>query len=71
MDFEYSDKVKDLIQRVTAFMDEHVYPVEQKMHEQVAENQWTTPPLMEELKAKAKAQGLWNLFLPVSYGSIS
>ncbi|MEH6595320.1 MAG: acyl-CoA dehydrogenase family protein [Colwellia polaris] len=71
MDFEYSDKVKDLIQRVTAFMDEHVYPVEQKMHEQVAENQWTTPPLMEELKAKAKAQGLWNLFLPVSYGKYS
>lgn len=71
MDFEYSDKVKDLIQRVTTFMDEHVYPVEQKMHEQVAENQWTTPPLMEELKAKAKAQGLWNLFLPVSYGKYS
>lgn len=71
MDFEYSDKVKELIQRVTTFMDEHVYPVEQKMHEQVAVNQWTTPPLMEELKAKAKAQGLWNLFLPVSYGKYS
>lgn len=71
MDFEYSDKVKELIARVTVFMDEHVYPVEALMHEQVAENPWSTPPLMEELKAKAKAQGLWNLFLPVSYGKYS
>ncbi|MFT5635447.1 MAG: acyl-CoA dehydrogenase [Cognaticolwellia sp.] len=71
MDFEYSDKVKELIARVTVFMDEHVYPVEAKMHEQVAQNQWSTPPLMEALKAKAKAQGLWNLFLPVSYGKYS
>lgn len=71
MDFEYSDKVKELIARVTVFMDEHVYPVEVLMHEQVAENPWSTPPLMEELKAKAKAQGLWNLFLPVSYGKYS
>ena len=71
MDFEYSDKVKELIARVTVFMDEHVYPVEALMHEQVAENPWSTPPLMEELKAKAKEQGLWNLFLPVSYGKYS
>jgi acyl-CoA dehydrogenase len=71
MDFEYSDKVKELIARVTVFMDEHVYPVEAQMHEQVAQNQWSTPPLMEALKAKAKAQGLWNLFLPVSYGKYS
>ena len=71
MDFEYSDKVKELIARVTVFMDEHIYPVEAQMHQQVAENQWSTPPLMEALKAKAKAQGLWNLFLPVSYGKYS
>jgi acyl-CoA dehydrogenase len=71
MDFEYSDKVKELMARVSAFMDEYVYPAEAEMHEQVAQNQWTTPALMEELKAKAKAQGLWNLFLPVSYGKYS
>jgi acyl-CoA dehydrogenase len=41
------------------------------MHQQVAQDQWSTPPLMEELKAKAKAEGLWNLFLPVSYGKYS
>jgi len=71
MDFEYSEKVKELMARVSAFMDEHVYPVEAKMHQQVAQNQWSTPALMEELKAKAKAQDLWNLFLPVSYGKYS
>ncbi|MFT6918549.1 MAG: acyl-CoA dehydrogenase [Cognaticolwellia sp.] len=71
MDFEYSDKVKELMARVSTFMDSHVYPVEAQMHEQVAQSQWSTPPLMEALKAKAKAQGLWNLFLPVSYGKYS
>jgi acyl-CoA dehydrogenase len=71
MNFEYSDKVQVLIKRVTDFMDLHVFPVEQEMHEQVALKPWSTPPLMEELKAKAKAEGLWNLFLPVSYGKYS
>lgn len=71
MNFEYSDKVKDLLKRVTAFMDEHIYPVEELMHQQVEADRWSTPPLLEELKVKAKAQGLWNLFLPVSYGKYS
>jgi len=71
MDFEYSDKVKELINRVTSFMDEHVFPVEEEMHDLVAQDPWSTPSLMEELKAKAKAQGLWNLFLPVAYGKYS
>ena len=71
MDFEYSDKVKDLIERVTSFMEEHVYPVEEEMHQQVSLNQWSTPPLMEALKAKAQAAGLWNLFLPLVYGEYS
>ena len=71
MDFEYSEKVQNLIDRVTAFMDEHVFPVEDEMHRQVSEEPWSTPPLMQELKAKAKAEGLWNLFLPVTYGKYS
>ena len=71
MNFEYSEKVQDLLDRVTAFMDEYIYPNEEKMHEQLAEDPWSTPPLMQELKAIAKAQGLWNLFLPVAYGKYS
>lgn len=71
MNFEYSDKVNDLLERVCAFMDEYIYPNEQKMHDQVASDPWSTPPLMNELKAIAKAQGLWNLFLPVAYGKYS
>lgn len=71
MDFEYSNKVKDLIKHLTSFMEEHVFPVEQEMHEQVEQNPWSTPPLMEELKAKAKEQGLWNVFLPIAYDTYS
>ncbi len=67
MDFEYSAKTKDLLKRVGAFMDEHVYPNEKKFHDEVAEgDRWQPTKLMEELKLKAKAAGLWNLFLPES-----
>ena len=46
-------------------MDEHIYPNEKRFDEQLqAGDRWQPPPLMEELKAKAKAAGLWNLFLP-------
>ena len=71
MNFEYSDKVQELINRLNAFMDEYVFPNEQKMHDLVEEDPWSTPALMNELKAKAKEQGLWNLFLPVGYGEYS
>lgn len=71
MDFEYSEKVRNLLDQVTAFCDEHIAPNEDLMHEQIEENPWTTPPIMQELKAKAKEQGLWNLFLPLSYGEYS
>ena len=66
MDFEHSARTRDLLERLGAFMDAHVYPNEQLYHEQVAADRWGHPPILEELKAKARAAGLWNLFLPES-----
>ncbi|NIB42339.1 acyl-CoA dehydrogenase [Pseudomaricurvus alkylphenolicus] len=71
MQFDYSPKVQELVDRVTRFMDEYVYPAEATYHDQITRDPWNTPPIMEELKAKAKAQGLWNLFLPKEYGEYS
>jgi acyl-CoA dehydrogenase len=70
--FEYSERTRELRERLEAFMDEFVYPNEKTFHEQVetGEDRWSTPPIMEELKEKARSQGLWNLFLPDSeYGA--
>jgi len=66
--YELTGKALELQQRLTAFMDEHIYPNEQLFHEQVAtaSNRWAPPPILEQLKLKARAQGLWNLFLPAS-----
>jgi acyl-CoA dehydrogenase len=65
--FEPSKKTAELVAQLTAFMDEHVYPNEQRYALEVAEgDRWQVPALIDELKAKAKAQGLWNLFLPKS-----
>jgi acyl-CoA dehydrogenase len=67
MDFDYSPKVRELQQRLREFMDAHVYPNEQRFHGEVAQgDRWQPTKLVEELKAKAKAAGLWNLFLPKS-----
>ena len=71
MQFEYSPKVVELQRRVRAFMDEHVYPNERRFHAEVEENtrqgkRWTPTRIVEELKPKARAAGLWNLFLPDS-----
>lgn len=69
MDFSYSQKTQELQQRLTSFMEEHVYPNERVYEKQLNEqqNRWAqVPPVMEELKGKAKEQGLWNLFLPDS-----
>src|SRR5262245_292518 len=71
MQFEHSEKAKDLQRRVAAFMDEHIYPNEATYHRQIAEgDRWQAVPIIEELKPKARAAGLWNLFLPESaYGA--
>ncbi|MBK9706397.1 MAG: acyl-CoA dehydrogenase family protein [Acidobacteria bacterium] len=67
MEFEFSDKVKYLQKKLTAFMDEYIYPNEDKFYEQLNSGErWKVIPLIEELKVKAKAEGLWNLFLPES-----
>ena len=68
MDFEYSGRTKELKTRVEVFMDEHIYPSERVYYDQVyqSDNRWIEPPILEELKENAQAQGLWNLFLPES-----
>lgn len=69
MNFEYSDLCKDYLARVRAFMDEHIYPNEPVYAAQMAAfgtERWQVPAIIEELKAKAKSAGLWNLFLPDS-----
>jgi acyl-CoA dehydrogenase len=71
MNFEYSDKVKGLQRELKAFMDEHIYPNERTFHEQIREgDRWQPVSIIEDLKKKARAAGLWNLFLPESeYGA--
>ncbi|HEV2386607.1 MAG TPA: acyl-CoA dehydrogenase family protein [Candidatus Acidoferrales bacterium] len=64
MDFEYSDRAKDLQRRLQAFMDDHIYPNEQRYYAELGRDRWSPPAVLEELKAKARAAGLWNLFLP-------
>ncbi|MGI9150597.1 MAG: acyl-CoA dehydrogenase family protein [Limnohabitans sp.] len=71
MNFDYSDKVKTLQARLLAFMDEHIYPNEKRFYEEIAANRakgnaWVPTQIVEELKPKARAAGLWNLFLPRS-----
>lgn len=68
---EFSPKVKELQERLNKFMDTYIYPNEALFHHQIEENRlagnpWRTPAIMKELKEKAKAEGLWNLFLPES-----
>jgi acyl-CoA dehydrogenase len=65
MDFEFNTKVKDLVKRVIAFRDTHIYPNEGLFSEQTAygANDWRPAPILEELRKLAKKDGLWNLFL--------
>jgi acyl-CoA dehydrogenase len=64
MDFEFNGKVKDLQKRLQSFMDEHIYPNEQRFRDEIERNRWTPTGIVEELKPKARAASLWNLFLP-------
>ena len=68
MDFEHSKKVTDLVTRLEDFMDKNVYPIEREYEDyfKTTDNLWKSPPLMTELKEKAKQAELWNLFLPES-----
>ncbi len=69
--FHVSPRAREVYQKLRAFMEAHVYPNEKLFHEQINEgDRWQPVPLMEDLKARARAEGLWNLFLPASeYGA--
>src|SRR6185369_5142892 len=71
MDFDQTPRTKEYVERVRQFMREHIFPVEKQHWDAIlAQNhggdwtKWQIPRLVEDLKAKARAQGLWNMFLP-------
>ena len=68
MNFEFSEKTKELERRLLAFMDEHIYPNEQRYYDEIERNRWQPTRIIEELKPKARAAKLWNLFLPDEEG---
>ncbi len=73
MEFAYDARTEELREQLLAFMDEHIYPNEALFHEQLdaLENKWdwTSAPVMQEIRAEGKKQGLWNLFLPGEHGA--
>jgi acyl-CoA dehydrogenase len=64
VNFEFSEKTKELQRRLRAFMDEHVYPNEKRFEEEIERERWKPTRVIEDLKPKARAAGLWNLSLP-------
>src|SRR5437899_8957265 len=64
MHFEFSEKAKNFQRRLMVFMDEHIYPNEQRFYDEIERERWLPTQVIEELKPKARAAGLWNLFLP-------
>ncbi|MFN3713690.1 MAG: acyl-CoA dehydrogenase family protein [Alcanivoracaceae bacterium] len=66
MEFSLSPKAQDYYDRVKRFMDQHITPAEEAYHHELQslDNKWVVLPIIEQLKAKAKAEGLWNMFLP-------
>lgn len=72
MNFDYSDTMKDYIERLERFMDKHIYPNEATYHQQLAEgDRWQPVQIIEDLKPLAREAGLWNLFLPKEYKDFS
>ena len=70
MDFEPSEKVKRLRRRLQGFMEQHIYPNEERYYQEIERDRWSPSPTIEKLKPEARAAGLWNLFLPDSdYGA--
>jgi acyl-CoA dehydrogenase len=70
VNFDFSEKVKSLQVRLQHFLDEHIYPNEQRFYDEIEQNRWRPARILEELKTKARTAGLWNLFLPDSeYGA--
>ena len=71
MNFEHPQKTLDLIEKVDQFMNKYLFPNEKKVYEFHQNNPWKNYPEMEKWKKLAKAEGLWNLFLPKGYGNLS
>ncbi len=69
MNFDHSEKTKQLMKQIQAFMDAEIYPIENSYHQEVIDTKtlWRTPATMSRLKEKARSHGLWNLFLPEEY----
>jgi alkylation response protein AidB-like acyl-CoA dehydrogenase len=71
MQFEYSPRTKEMLERLRAFMDAHIYPNEVTYEEQAHKGErWKVIQIIEELKPKARAAGLWNMFVPPSHGGV-
>ena len=66
MEFEHSARTKGLLSQLGTFMDAHVYPNERRHHEEASAGSWQPTAVIEELKVKARAEGLWNLFMSLS-----
>ena len=71
MNFEYTDRSKALQEQLDRFMQLYVFPIENEYNEFVHDNPWQIYPGLDKLKDMAKAEGLWNLFLPKDYGELS
>src|SRR5512145_2663212 len=73
MEFAYDARTQELREQLLAFMDEHIYPNETLFHDQLGQLEdrwdWTSAPVMQQIRAEAKKQGLWNLFLPGEHGA--